>query len=89
MTARNDPFRDGGDLGRSFAYAEDDFGEPLSQGAMVIDACEPEVLERSGLHGGNDPRRGGVGIERAAAHVMKQLPEFRRGHKSLKMACFR
>ena len=35
-----------GDLRRRLAQAEDDFGEALADGAMMIDAREAEILER-------------------------------------------
>ena len=39
---------DGGNLSGCFAQPEDDFREPLSDAAMVIDAGEPQILERAG-----------------------------------------
>ena len=40
--------RDGGDLGRRLAEAEHDLRETLTDGAVVIDAREAEILERLG-----------------------------------------
>jgi hypothetical protein len=38
--------RDRCDLRRGLAEAQNDLGESLPNGAMVVDACEPDVLER-------------------------------------------
>ena len=40
----DDPLGDRGDLVRSLALTEDDFGEALAYAPMVIDACESKVL---------------------------------------------
>jgi len=40
------PGGNGRDVGRTFACTEDDLGEPLSQGPVVIHPGEPQVLER-------------------------------------------
>jgi hypothetical protein len=89
MTAGDDACGDGRDLGRSFAYAEDHLGEALSQGAVMIDAREAEVLERRRLERSGNPGRGRVGIDLAIAHAIEELPEFGDGHNSFKLGHFR
>jgi hypothetical protein len=89
MTSRDDALGNGGNLGGSFAYAEDYFGEPLAEFPMVIDACEAQILERGGAHRGDDLLGRGVGIERAGAHAIEQVSNLGNGHKSLEMAGFR
>src|SRR6185312_3510125 len=42
--------RDGDDLIRRFAQAENDFGHPVTQRAVVIDLGESEILERHMPH---------------------------------------
>ncbi len=37
---------DGGDLGRSFAQAQHNFGESLPVYPVVVDTCEAQVRER-------------------------------------------
>ena len=46
LPGRDDPLRDGRDLRRGLAWAEDDLGKTLPNASMVVDAGEPEVLER-------------------------------------------
>ena len=47
MTAADDFVGDRGNLSRRLAQAEDDFRETLADAAMVIDAGEPEIFERT------------------------------------------
>ena len=44
---------------------------PLS--AMVIDACEPEILERPGPEGFDQPLPGGRRIDFAPGHLFEQI----------------
>ena len=46
----DDAIGDGGDLIGRLAQAEDDFGEALALGPLVVDAGEPDVLDRLGAH---------------------------------------
>ena len=57
LTAPDDALGDGGDLGRSLAYAQDDFGESLPERAVRIDAGKAEVLERRHAKRAEDARR--------------------------------
>ena len=46
--------RDGGDLSGSLAFAVDDFGEILAQGAMEVHLGEPEIGNGRGLERPHD-----------------------------------
>ena len=48
--AREQCVRDADDLVRRFAQAEDDFGHPVAQRAVVIDLGEAEILEGHVAH---------------------------------------
>ena len=50
VTTGDDAFGDGGDLIGRLAQAEDDLGEALALGPLVVDAGEPDVLDRLGAH---------------------------------------
>ena len=54
---------DRGDLGRCFAQAEDDFGEALADGAVVIDAGEAQILERAARAARRAARSASAGVE--------------------------
>lgn len=41
----DDSFRNSGNLRGSFALAEDNFRKPLADAAVMVDACEPQVLK--------------------------------------------
>lgn len=73
VTAINNGPGDAGDLIGSLALAEDDLGEALANGAVVVDACEPQVFE--GLAGAGQVFGAtfGVGwIQAAVAHRVEQ-----------------
>ncbi len=45
VARRDDAFGDGGNLIWRLSRPKDDFGTPLAQRAMVVDAGEPQVFE--------------------------------------------
>jgi len=60
---------DSGDLLRRFAFAEDDLGETLAEGAMMIDFGEAEVFKREML----EALDGGGGGELSTLHSLQNL----------------
>ena len=45
LAPRHEPFGDAGNLGRGFAYTEDNFGESVPALAIEVDARESEIVE--------------------------------------------
>ena len=75
-TAADDFGGDRGDLSGRLAEAEDDFRKPLTDAAMMIDAGEPEILERpSAQRLRSDASARGVGGDLAARHLHQQILE--------------
>jgi hypothetical protein len=72
---------DGRDLGRTFAYAENDLWKALTQGAMVVDSGKAQVFERkrpkASCHG-----LVGVGrTELATGHALEEVTQFGASHQ--------
>ena len=72
VTVRDDSFGDGGDLGRSFAYAEDYFGETLPEIPVVVDPCEAQIFVWRSTQRLEDPVGRGGWIDRAVADPIEQ-----------------
>ena len=72
-TAFDNTSGDCGDLGRSFAYAEDYFGEALPDFPVVVDASEPKVFVRRRAQDFEELIGCGRRIDRAVAHSIEQL----------------
>ena len=64
------------DLRGSFASAEDDLGEALPQGAVLIDLCEAEISDRFLAKRGEGLRL----ADFAGAEILKQLGGLGGGH---------
>ena len=71
------------DLIGGFAFAEDHLGEALTGRAMVVDAGEPQVLERIGRLGSQCPLFGFDRIEAAVAYGVEKRAERGRGRERL------
>ena len=82
-SARDNPRRDGGDLGRSLPKAEYHFGKPLAQLAMCINARKAQVLERRLAHRGGNPLGGGSRVNRAGPYGVEQFLEVQAGHEAV------
>ena len=65
--------RDCGDLGGTLAQAEDHLREPLADRAVVIDASEPEVLERLGAERFEELISSGLCVEVAPCDLIEQI----------------
>lgn len=65
VTAVNDGSRNEGNLFGGLALAKHNLRKPLTDGAVVIDACESQVLER--LADAGKPPRAPLGIRRVEA----------------------
>ena len=81
----DDRARDGGDLCRCLALAEDDFRKALTPGAVVIDLCEAEVFERTASDGERALFSLGR-IEAAFAHRFEQRPKRGQGCRGFAFA---
>jgi hypothetical protein len=82
MPRRDDPLGDARDLLGALAGSEDDLREPLTDGPMVIDPSEPEVLERCMAQNLKEAlvrclRRKGTGV-----HLVQQRPNLMAVHRS-------
>jgi len=69
--AREKFFRDGDDVIRALAEAEDDFRHTVTQGAVVIDLGEAQVFEGEMAHA--DECR--IGVNRALANIVEEFSE--------------
>src|SRR5262245_47043061 len=83
LTMRDDAFGDGRDLGRTFAYTEDHFGEALAKLAVSIESREAKVLEWRSAQRAQDDVGGDRWIEGAAAHLIEQLLKLHCCHGAL------
>jgi hypothetical protein len=86
LTVGNNSFADGGDLGGSFAYAKDDFGETLTERPLVIDSGESQIFEGLLTKRVEQARVRGLEIDVAALHLREKLSQFRLGHDPLSAA---
>ena len=77
---RDDPLGNRGDLGRRFAYAKDDFRESLSNGTVMIDPCEAEVLERQCPQKVEQALLCVGDLDRTATDLFEQLTDSRQVH---------
>jgi hypothetical protein len=68
MARADNPAGNRRDLGRSFAYAEDDLRETLADMSMRIDAGVAEIVQRHGAQRLEDPVGRGGRVDRAVAH---------------------
>ncbi|MNC86201.1 hypothetical protein D3C83_18400 [compost metagenome] len=80
LAVPDDPFGDRRDLGRSFAYAKDNLGEPLADRAVGIDAREAEILERRGTQRLQQAGRCRCGINGSGTHVVEEPLKLVLGH---------
>ena len=74
-TARDNGFGERGDLGRCFAQAENDFGEPVADRTMMIDSSEPQILIGFGAKGVEQLLSGGIRIELAPGDSIEEILE--------------
>ena len=72
VTALDDAVGNGGDLIRRLAQAEDDFRESLTNGPVMVDAGETEVLERAVAKLRQQPPMGVVRRDATFAYRVEQ-----------------
>ena len=74
MSTTHNGFGDTGDLRRCLSLTQHDFGESLARGSLVVDAREPQILNR--ITGGQQARVpfGVFGIEPAVADGLEERP---------------